>query len=258
MRGEDFEYLYNLEERYWWFAAMRQITDAVVAETLNVRPMNVVDAGCGTGYNLQHYRDAGHIVAGFDIAPEAVTGVRKRGFEEVCQASVTEIPLASESFDVVFSFDVICQVSLDQSQIALAEMARLLRPGGHLFVRVPAFEWLRSSHDTDLNTQHRFTLPELQRKVEKAGLDLRFSTYANSFLFPVVLLRRFLKRLGIGAGTDVKPLPAALAWLDPIFRTILASEAGRFHSGKNLPFGLSAIVWAQKKPRTASTTRSTS
>jgi SAM-dependent methyltransferase len=258
MRGEDFEYLYNLEDRYWWFPAMRRITDTIVAQTLNARPLNILDAGCGTGYNLRHYRDAGHNVAGFDIAPEAVSGVRRRGFEEVCQASVTEIPLGSETFDVVFSFDVICQVPFEQIQGAIREMVRVLKPGGHLFVRVPAFEWLRSSHDSDLHTQHRFTLPELRSKVQAAGLEVRFSTYANCFLFPVVVVRRFLKKAGIGGGTDVKPLPAALAWADPIFKTVLSSESKLFHARRSLPFGLSVLVWAQKKLPTASVIRSTS
>jgi hypothetical protein len=72
------------------------------------------------------------------------------------------------------------------------------------------------------------------------------ATYANSFLFPVVLLRRSLKGLGIGRGTDVKPLPAGLRWLDPVFRRVLGTEARLFQSGKHLPFGLSAICYARK------------
>lgn len=247
MRGEDFEYLYNLEDRYWWFAAMRRITDTIVAGELNARPLTILDAGCGTGYNLHHYREAGHTVVGFDIAPEAVDGVRRRGFQEVCQASVTEIPFGAETFDAVFSFDVICQIPTDVNEHAVAEMVRVLKPGGHLFVRVPAFEWLRSSHDADLHTAHRFTRTELERKFQRAGLKVQFSTYANCFLFPIVLVRRFLKKAGIGSGTDVKPLPAGLAWVDPIFRNVLESEARFFDAARTLPFGLSVIAWGEKR-----------
>ncbi len=247
MRAEDFEFLYNMEERYWWFAAMRQITDTIAGKQLQRKSLQVLDAGCGTGYNLNHYERAGLAVYGLDIAPEAVDGVKRRGFEKITQASVTDIPYRTEAFDLVFSFDVICQIPVSASVQAIAEMHRVLRPGGFLFVRVPAFEWLRSSHDADLHTAHRFTSTELEEALQRAGFTVHFSTYANSFLFPVAVTRRFLKRLGVGSGTDVKPLPAGLQWLDPIFRKILTAEAGIFGRRKRLPFGLSVICYAEKR-----------
>jgi SAM-dependent methyltransferase len=246
MRGEDFDFLYALEERYWWFVAMRRITDAIVGTQLNGRNLRILDAGCGTGYNLSHYESAGHAVFGLDIAPEAVEGVRRRGFTRITQASVSDIPYRAETFDFVFSFDVICQIPANANEKAIAEMHRVLRPGGSLFVRAPAFEWLRSSHDADLHTLHRFTLAELQAKLNRAGFKIRLGTYANSLLFPVVIVRRFLKRFGIGSGTDVKPLPAGLSWIDPIFRVVLASEAVLLQRQRRFPFGLSVIVYAEK------------
>ena len=246
MRAEDFEYLYQLEANYWWFVAMRQITDAIVEKQLGGRPLRILDAGCGTGYNLGHYERQGHHVFGFDIAPEAVDWVRKRGFPKVAQASVTEIPLASESFDLVFSFDVLVQMPVEASNAAMREMHRVLKPGGFLFARTAAYEWLRSSHDEELHTMHRFTLNELQEKLIRTGFNVEYATYANTLLFPVIVIRRLLKRFGIGGGTDVKPLPAALAWIDPIFRGVLSSESLLTRRRVALPFGLSAICYAQK------------
>ena len=246
MRAEDFEYLYHLEANYWWFVAMRQITDTIVKDQIEGGPLRILDAGCGTGYQLHHYKSQGHNAFGFDIAPEAVDWVRKRGFTQVAQASVTEIPFESESFDVVFSFDVLAQIPVEMSDNAIREMYRVLKPGGFLFVRTAAYEWLRSSHDEELHTMHRFTLGELQEKLIRTGFKVHHATYANTFLFPVVALRRFLKRFGIGSGTDVKPLPPALAWIDPIFRGILTGETVFTRNRVSLPFGLSAICYAKK------------
>lgn len=246
MREQDFEFLYNLEERFWWFVAMREITDAIVASEIKGRHLTILDAGCGTGYNVSHYERAGHTVFALDIAPEAIAGVRRRGFLKVCQASVAGIPYASASFDFVFSFDVLSQVPVPSAEEAIREMYRVLKPGGYLFVRVAAFEWLRSSHDQELNTIHRYACPELRQKLQDAGFKVHRSTYANAFLFPVVLVRRFLKSAGIGRGTDVKPLPAGLGWLDRIFRGVLRSEARVLGSGGRFPFGLSAICYARK------------
>src|SRR5262245_55515732 len=174
MRPEDFEALYALEESYWWFVAMRRITDTIAGKELRRKPLQILDAGCGTGYNLRHYEDAGHAVFGLDIASEAVDGVQKRGFKKITQASAAEIPYRSESFDLVFSFDVLCQIPGGSAQ-AIREMYRVLKPGGSLFVRVPAFEWMRSSHDADLHTAHRFTRQELQKELQAAGFRPKLS-----------------------------------------------------------------------------------
>lgn len=247
MRSEDFELLYDLEENYWWFVAMRTITDAVVASDLRKPELKILDAGCGTGFNLGYYQSqAGRDVYGLDIAPEALHGVRKRGFHKIVQASVTGIPFQTGTFDLVFSFDVMQQVSPKLSGSAFKEMFRVLRPGGSLFIRVAAFEWLRSSHDEEIRTAHRFTRGELIGKLVQAGFKTEYATYANGLLFPVIVARRLLKHLGLGKGTDVKPLPAGLRWVDPIFRRILSKEAALFRVGKTLPFGLSVIACARK------------
>jgi SAM-dependent methyltransferase len=246
MRAEDFELLYRLEEKYWWFAAMRRITDAIAASELQQPGFRVLDAGCGTGFNLGHYSTPSREVYGFDIESHAIEWVRKRGFQKLAQASVTDIPFQNDTFDLVFSFDVIQQLPADRNESAIREMHRIVKPGGSLFIRVAAFEWLRSSHDEELHTLHRFTRGELVEKLARAGFRVEWSSYANGFLFPVIVLRRFLKRAGIGGGTDVRPLPRGLGWLDSIFRRVLESEAAWFKSGRRLPFGLSIIGYARK------------
>ena len=248
MRSQDFEYLYQLEETFWWFVAMRQVTDTVLAGPLAHTPTpRILDAGCGTGINLEYFSGRAPAgVFGLDISSDAIDGVRKRGLRRVCQASVTDIPFADASFDLVLSCDVLCQSSTPLAKPGLREMYRVMRPGGVLFVRVPAFEWMRSSHDTELGTGHRFTRDELVRETAEAGFKVEWSSYANSFLFPVVVARRMLKSLGLFQGSDVKPLPGALRWLDPIFRTVLKSEAAVFKIGLRLPVGLSVICVARR------------
>jgi SAM-dependent methyltransferase len=247
MRAEDFEFLYKLEEKFWWFAAMRQITDTIVAADLQRSPLNILDAGCGTGFNLGHYasRDS-RSVYGLDIERSAIEWVRKRGFYRIAQASVTEIPFRSSVFDLVFSFDVLQQLPKDLNEDAIREMHRVLKPGGVLFVRAAAFEWMRSSHDEELDSPHRFTRRELAEKLIRCGFKVELQSYANTMLLPVAMLRRGLKGVGLGRGTDVRPLPRGFGWLDRVFRAVLESEARWFKSGRTLPFGLSVICYARK------------
>jgi SAM-dependent methyltransferase len=246
MRAEDFEYLYDIEENFWWFVAMRDITDAIVRPDIEGKSLAILDAGCGTGYNIHHYEKQGHRLFSLDVSADALAGVQQRGFHKACQASVTDIPYRSDTFDLVFSFDVVVQIPVEDAKKAIQEMYRVLKPGGRLFLRAAAFEWMRSSHDEELATQHRYTLPELRDVLERAGFEIRLASYANSLLFPFMMLRRGIKRFGIGRGTDVKPLPKGLGWIDPIFRRVLAAEAKVLAAGRSFPAGLSVILYARK------------
>lgn len=246
MHEQDFELLYQLEETFWWFVAMRQITDEIVSKRLKPG-VRILDAGCGTGFNLGYYESRGaRDVYGLDIADAALRHVRKRGFRRIAQASITEIPYASNTFDLVFSFEVVTQTPESMHDAELREMFRVLKPGGHLFIRVPAFMWLWSSHDDVIEVKYRYRRDELTKRLSDAGFIVDWISYANGFLFPVILLHRLLKRFGIDAGSDVKPLPRGLGWLDGVFRAVLASEARWFKSGRRLPFGLSLICLCRR------------
>src|SRR5207244_11527055 len=105
MRAEDFELLYRLEEKHWWFAAMRQITDTIAASELAEPKRKILDAGCGTGFNLSYYTDLNsHDVYGLDIANAALEHVLMRGIDKEIQYSINAFTLKSIKFDVYFSF----------------------------------------------------------------------------------------------------------------------------------------------------------
>src|SRR5438874_12945144 len=124
---------------------MRRITDTIAARELAKPNLRILDAGCVTGFNLGYFdADNSHDVYGLDIATPALEHVRRRGFRKVAQASITDIPFRSETFDLVFSFEVVTQTPYETHDGALGELHRVLKPGGHLFIRVPAFMWLWS------------------------------------------------------------------------------------------------------------------
>jgi SAM-dependent methyltransferase len=248
MRTEDFELLYELESTYWWFVAMRRITDTILHTELGKPGIRLLDAGCGTGFNMHYYgTDASRKVFGLDIATAAIDCIKRKGLRTAAQASITSIPFNPESFDLVLSLEVVTQIPKELHDDALREMHRVLKPGGALFLRVPAFMWLWSSHDKALKVQYRYTRQELEEKLSRTGFSIEWSSYANSLLFPIILLRRFLKHFGIAKGSDVQPLPHGLKWLDGIFCRALECEIVFFQRGIHLPFGLSLICHARKR-----------
>jgi SAM-dependent methyltransferase len=256
MQASDYADLYGLEDTMWWFRGMRAITAALLDPVCAPgRDRVVLDAGCGTGVNLAWLRrSAGRgRVVGIDLSASALRFCRDRGECLVSQASIVELPFADRVFDLVTSFDVLGQLPVPGSDAqALSEIGRVLRPGGHAFVRVAAYEWMRSGHDQALATYRRYTLGELQQALERAGLSVVRATYANGILLPVAALRRLvLPRLRLApGGSDVKPLPRRLRWVDRILGAALGLEA-RFlrRPTATLRAGLSAVCIAEARTR---------
>ncbi len=253
MQTEDYEYLYDLEAHFWWFVGMRDIA-AVLLNPFAAKPRDrvILDAGCGTGGNLEwlrRYAGNGKIV-GLDYVNTALHFCRQAGHEHLVQASATDLPFADASFDLVTSFDVLVQIPGEGAdEQAMREMYRVLKPGGFGFVRGAAYEWMKSGHDAALDTQRRYTLPLLCERLQRAGFIIRRHTYANSFLFPAAALRRLaLKRWGLAdSGSDVKPLPPSLRWLNTLMTAALRREARLLRTPDfQLRFGLSAICVVQK------------
>lgn len=89
----------------------------------------VLEAGCGTGLILRRLAERVRLAVGLDLS----AGMLRRAHERklpVVQASVTNVPFADESFDLVCSFKVLAHV--EPIHDALAELGRVLRPGGRL------------------------------------------------------------------------------------------------------------------------------
>ncbi|MFA7006142.1 MAG: class I SAM-dependent methyltransferase, partial [Verrucomicrobiia bacterium] len=98
----------------------------------------------GTGANLQALRGAAWAV-GVDPSDEALRFARTHGDSPLVAGTLPALPFLSSCFDVVLALDVVEHVE-DDAQ-AVAELARVCKPGGTVFITVPAYAWLWSGHD---------------------------------------------------------------------------------------------------------------
>jgi SAM-dependent methyltransferase len=250
MQAQDYAYLYELEENFWWFVGMREISKVLLDPICAAaHERQVLDAGCGTGGMLTWLAQyaGSHRVVGIDLSPTALEFCRERNHQQLTQGSIAELPFADSSFDLITSFDVVQHV-LNQGDVrAIAEIYRVLRPGGFAFVRTSAYEWLRSGHDEALNVQRRYTLGELSDEMQRAGFTIRRATYANTFLLPVAVIKRLvLSRFGLAhAESEVRPWPKSWQWLNGLMSLPLKLEAGVLRR-MDLPFGVSAICIGEK------------
>jgi SAM-dependent methyltransferase len=245
MNAAEYEAMYRVEDSMWWYTGMRRIADALLGARVP-RGARILDAGCGTGGNVAWLGRRG-VAHGVDLSPEAMRFCRKRGLTTVARASVLDLPYRGETFDLVTSFDVIYHLDVADDVAALRELARVLRRGGTLLVRVPAFQGLTSAHDAAVHTRQRYTRAELSEKVARAGLRVIRATYANSLLFPLAAAARLgARRAGTTPAaeheSDVRPVAAPL---NRLFGATLRMEAALL-TRWNLPVGLSAVVLAER------------
>ena len=249
MNPAEYRRIYEAEEAQWWYSGMRALGRALLEAPLRDLSgkeggpgLALLDAGCGTGFNVARLGAFGRAV-GIDLSPEALAFCRHRGVP-AARAGLLRLPFPDAAFDAVTSFDVIYHAWVEDDRAAVEEMARVLRPGGLLLVRVPALRALRGGHDVEVQTRHRYTRGELRALLEAGGVEVLRITYANTFLLPLLLLRRTLDRVTGRSGSDVGFLPAPLEWS---FRRVLGLEAWLVGRGWSLPVGASVMALGRKR-----------
>jgi SAM-dependent methyltransferase len=245
MNPEEYARMHQFEDWYWWFVARRE---AALQFARDHRPCDgparVLDAGCGTGALLSRLgKERNTTVYGIDLAREALAFSRGRGRRGLVQADLTALPFRSDSFDIVTALDVVEHVADDVA--ALAEIRRVLRPGGVLVMSVPAYPFLWSSHDEALHHRRRYTAGSLAPRLKAAGLATARLTYLLSFLFPVIALFRLADRLRPRvrpARAHLVPVPTA------VNRLLIALQRAELFLARRLtlPFGVSLFCVASK------------
>lgn len=245
MRDDEYRAMFELEQSLWWYQGMREITASLLDGNLNKKnDLRMLDVGCGTGYSMSWLRQRFHSpqVFGVDLFYQAAELWRLSGIDTAAIASADALPFPSQEFDLVTCFDVIYQLSKEDAAKAAAEFFRVLQEGGTLFIREPAYEWMRGSHDKVVATKHRFTRTRLKELLVSQGFKIKRATYANSLLFLAAMPHRFLSRIKGGDESDVKPVHPLL---NRTFAAALQLEA-RLLQRLSFPFGLSVIILAEK------------
>lgn len=243
MRDHEYATLYRVEDEHWWYRQLRRVLHWHLDRFLpGWHDAAILDAGCGTGGNLAHLTGAGRRV-GLDFSPNAVAGARKRNLAELVRGTVTALPFAAESFDAAISMSVIYHQWVADPAVALREVHRVLRPGGLLFLDVPAYESLLSAHDEAVMTARRFDAPGTRRLVEASGFEVLRITHWNTLLFPAIWAARRLKLMP--EGDDLESTEAKPGGRNAVLDMMMRFEAAVMKRVP-LPFGVSIHCVARK------------
>lgn len=231
MEADEYDKMHAVEERMWWYRGLHANLLGQLAR--HARPdATMLDAGCGTGGLL---KQLGRGAVGLDYAPIAARYAHARSGRPVVVGSINDLPFSAGAFAAVVSADVLANRSVDEGK-ALAEVHRCLRPDGIVILNLPAYGWLASDHDRRVHQVRRYTRRRLSGLLGAAGFRAIFTTYWNTILFPLMVLRRLLFS---GSGGDVRLLPGPV---EAIFRTAVSIESRLIARGLALPFGGSVLA----------------
>lgn len=242
---QEYELMYRAEDRHWWYRGMDAITRRTLGNwyTADAR-LRILDAGCGTGAALTACLAEYGAATGVDISPVALRFCRLRKAERLARASVVGLPFSAGSFDLVTSFDVLYERAVMSDSLALDEFHRVLSPGGRVFLRLPAYDWLRGQHDEVVHTARRYTSAQVADLLQRSGFTVEHLSYANMFLFPVALVKRLAERLWPPRRPQ-SDLTRGAGPFNGILKFILSMEAPLV-ARSGLPFGLSVIAVGRK------------
>lgn len=133
----------------------RRTSVEVMQELLPLQGATVIDVGCGDGWLVRSLTRQGAHVTGIEVSPKHLAHARAippAGDEHYMQGIAEDLPTPSGSADIVIFFNSLHHVDQTGLLKALREAARVLKPGGILFVSEPLpsgdyFETMRPVHD---------------------------------------------------------------------------------------------------------------
>lgn len=253
MDRKAFELFAKLEERHWWFVGRRRLyvplLEHVLTRRLGHPPRNlrVADVGCGVGGFLAPLAKLGHVF-GLELDEPALEFAAAHDRGPLAAGRCDQLPLPDDSIDVATLWDVLEHTEDDLA--VLREVVRCLRPGGHVAVSVPAYQFLFANNDRVAHHHRRYTRGMLLKRMAAAGLTPVKATYVNVILapaiIPAVLLLKLKERLMGRSQADANNLSFSTPRpLNALLATIFSGER---HLLRHLsaPFGHSLFVVAAK------------
>jgi len=183
-KPEFHDVLSEVEDWHFWFRTRRARLLREIRRRLHPAG-RFLDVGCGTGYFAGYLARKGFTTFGCDLFHES----------SMCEASLLAVgadamnlPFTGSSFNGVGLFDII--EHMDEPAVALREAHRILKPGGFVFITVPASRALWSAIDVIGGHRMRYSAVELQELLRNTGFVVHRVSYMFPSLLPFIYLAR--------------------------------------------------------------------
>jgi ubiquinone/menaquinone biosynthesis C-methylase UbiE len=229
-------------------------TRGAILERLHGLPAQstIADIGCSTGFLLEdlEIRHPDAELIGVDLIAAGLRKIHERlPRVRLLQADACRLPIVDATIDAIVSANLLEHIPDDS--LALAEMARVLRPGGWAVLVVPAGPDTYDYYDRFLGHERRYARGELSDMCRRAGLEPFEDLYLAATLYPAFWLtkQRNRRRFGHLQGSALEQRVAAdirQTKDSAIGRAAWRLEEGLGRAGLRLPFGIRSLVAARR------------
>ena len=237
----------HLEDGSFWFTHRNR---CIIAAVRRFPPDGfILDIGGGNGFVARGLIDAGFETALLEPGCAGAHNAKQsRRVPTVINATIDEASIRPGSVPNIGLFDVLEHI--DDDRLFVRRLYDIIRPGGFLYLTVPAFDWLWSMSDVDAMHFRRYTRRTLTA-VLTGGFEVLYSTYLFQRLVPFsMLLRAVPYRLGLArpGRADVYKREHAVERkrLAGVLRWMLDHEAAAIAVAKSLVVGSSLLVVARR------------
>jgi SAM-dependent methyltransferase len=237
--------LIEIDRTHFWFRGRRSLVMRLLRDSAAPGARDLLDLGSGSGSFAMALDQAGFRPIAIDFLPSGLRRLRAeaprvRGI----QSSGERLPVADSCCDAAIALDVLEHLD---DEAAIAELYRILRPGGCLIVTVPAYQWLWSYRDIAAGHKRRYSRRLLVDRLTRAGFRVERTGYYQCLLFPLAVVTRFLGReSSTTRDWEDAPHPAINALFAFINRVEVASGAYI-----PWPFGSSLYAVARRREEPA-------
>lgn len=245
MEQPEYESMYEMEDSNWWFVGRRKLALTLIDQWVkfSANPC-ILDVGCGTGSNAKALTQYGRVM-GLDLSGIALSLAYRRQAGQLFQGSSMALPYANNTIELITIFDVLYHRWITDDVHTIAELYRVLKPGGWLLITDSALPFLWSSHDDVYYARQRYTLSDLTEKLNTVGFVQKVCSYNNMLLLPMFLFVR-LTMNWLPLSKDIKQQGELPGWLNKLLINIRYLEAMWLRRGGTLPIGSSLICLSQK------------
>jgi 2-polyprenyl-3-methyl-5-hydroxy-6-metoxy-1,4-benzoquinol methylase len=194
------------EYHFWMVWRTRAFLQQCRALSISTKaPLTVLEIGCGHGVLRQMLETStGWKIDAVDLNADALFHSKPGRGRTALYNIHDRAPDLAAKYDAIILFDVIEHI--ENPTEFLSSALYHLKPGGYVFINVPALQSLYSKFDVAIGHYRRYTKQTLEADLAKAGVRTMDDRYWGMTMLPLLALRKLLLSLSTyhtGKGTTV-------------------------------------------------------
>ena len=239
---------FTVEDDSFWFKHRNRCIAALIEKYADQSHSPLFDIGGGNGAVSAGLAKRG--ISSILVEPgfSGARNARSRGLKNIICATTLGAGFSIESLPSVGLFDVVEHIQDDTA--FMDHIFNLIRPGGLVFLTVPAYSWLWSEADDAAGHFRRYNRKSSVNLIQSSGFDLKFFSYFFAILpLPSLMLRTLPYRLGILSSkkkesheNPEKDHMTHQGIASKVVDKLLSWEVDRLRHGKSIGIGGSCIL----------------